>query len=189
MLVTTEYRRERAVEYARRWAFLRNPLFENYTGIGGDCTNFVSQAIYAGSCVMNYTPTFGWYYISPTDRAAAWTGVEYFYNFMTTNEGVGPYAVETTAGGLDIGDVIQLARTGVGEAREENCTFYHSLLVTGADESGYLVAAHSADALDRPLATYSYNSARFLHIVGIRMEIPDLYEPDCFREFLEGRRI
>ncbi|MBE6711598.1 MAG: amidase, partial [Ruminococcaceae bacterium] len=36
MLVTMEYRRERAVEYAERWAFSRNPLFENYTGIGGD---------------------------------------------------------------------------------------------------------------------------------------------------------
>ncbi len=189
MLVTIPYQRERAVEYARRWAFSRNPLFENYTGIGGDCTNFVSQAIYAGSCIMNYTPTFGWYYISPVNRAPAWTGVEYFYNFMTTNEEVGPYAVETNAGGLLPGDVIQLARTGVGEAGEENCTFYHSLLVTGADESGYLVAAHSDDALDRPLATYNYNSARFLHIEGIRMEIPDRYEPSCFREFLEGRRI
>ena len=35
---------------------------------------------------------------------------------------------------------------------QENCTYYHSLLVTGADESGYLVAAHSDDAFGRPLA-------------------------------------
>lgn len=189
MLVTMEYRRERAVEYAERWAFSRNPLFENYTGIGGDCTNFVSQAIYAGSCVMNYTPTFGWYYVSPTNRAPAWTGVEYFYNFMTTNTGVGPFATETNVGGLLPGDVIQLARTGTGDAGEENCTFYHSLLVTGADESGYLVAAHSDDVLNRPLATYRYNSARFLRIEGVRIEIPDRYEPTCFRDFLEGKQL
>ncbi|MBQ7932651.1 MAG: amidase domain-containing protein [Clostridia bacterium] len=189
MLVVMEYRRERAVEYAERWAFSRNPLFENYTGIGGDCTNFVSQAIYAGSCVMNYTPTFGWYYVSPTNRAPAWTGVEYFYNFMTTNTGVGPFASETNAGGLLPGDVIQLARTGTGDAGEENCTFYHSLLVTGADESGYLVAAHSDDVLNRPLATYRYNSARFLRIEGVRIGIPDRYEPACFRDFLEGKQI
>ena len=189
MLVTMDYRRERAVEYAERWAFSRNPLFENYTGIGGDCTNFVSQAIYAASCVMNYTPIFGWYYISPTDRAAAWTGVEYFYNFMTSNTGVGPYARETDAGGLLPGDIIQLARMGVGNAGEENCTFYHSLLVTGADENGYLVAAHSDDAFNRPLSTYRYNSARFLHIEGVRIEIPDLYKPKCFRDFLEGKQL
>lgn len=189
MLVTMEYRRERAVEYAERWALSRNPLFENYTGIGGDCTNFVSQAVYAGSCVMNYTPTFGWYYVSPTNRAPAWTGVEFFYNFMTSNTGVGPFARETNAGGLLPGDVIQLARTGVGEAGEENCTFYHSLLVTGADESGYLVSAHSNDVLNRPLSSYRYNTARFLHIEEVRIEIPDQYEPDCFRNFLEGKQI
>ena len=44
--------RTRAVEYARRWALSRNPIFEDYTGIGGDCTNFVSQAIFAGTCVL-----------------------------------------------------------------------------------------------------------------------------------------
>ena len=112
MLATIPYRRENAVAYARRWALSRNPLFENYAGIGGDCTNFVSQAIYAGGCVMNYTPTFGWYYISPTDRAPAWTGVEFFYNFMTSNEEIGPYATEVREGDLLPGDVIQF-RDGV----------------------------------------------------------------------------
>ena len=97
MLVTGTYRRERAVEYARRWAFARNPLFSDYTGIGGDCTNFVSQCLYAGGCQMNFTPVFGWYYISPEDRTASFSGVEYFYNFMTSNEGVGPFAEERDA--------------------------------------------------------------------------------------------
>ena len=65
MLVTGEYNRERARAYAERWAFDRNPLFADYTGIGGNCTNFVSQCVYAGSCRMNFTPVFGWYYIDP----------------------------------------------------------------------------------------------------------------------------
>ena len=78
MLISFPYDRGHANAYARRWALSRNPLFPNYTGIGGDCTNFVSQCVYAGCCVMNYTPTFGWYYLSQTDRAPAWTGVEYF---------------------------------------------------------------------------------------------------------------
>lgn len=181
MLVSMMYDRERAYLYAERWAFSRNPLFENYTGIGGDCTNFVSQSIYAGSCVMNYTPTFGWYYISPTDRAAAWTGVAYFYNFLTTNEGIGPYGREVNAGGLEIGDVIQLMR--------EDGTFYHSLLVTGFDESGYLVSAHSNDAFNRPLSSYTFAAARYLHIDGIRIEIADFYAPDCFEGLIEGREI
>lgn len=43
------YNRVAAVEYAQKWAFLRNPKFFNFDGLGGDCTNFVSQCIYAGS--------------------------------------------------------------------------------------------------------------------------------------------
>jgi len=178
MLVTMTYDREKALEYARRWAFGRNPLFENYSGIGGDCTNFVSQCIYAGSCVMNYTPTFGWYYISPTNRAPAWTGVQFFYNFITSNKEVGPYGREASAGELEIGDVIQLGNAAG--------MYYHTLIVTGFSQDGYLVAAHSNDALDRPISTYDYYAARFIKIDGIRVEIPDMYAPDCFENFIEG---
>ena len=83
MLLPLPYDRRRAVEYARRWALSRNPLFVNFAGQGGDCTNFVSQCILAGCSVMNYTDTFGWYYISPSDRAPAWSGVDELYSFLT----------------------------------------------------------------------------------------------------------
>ena len=71
MFVVRPYRRERAVQYAERWATMRNPVFYDFTEIGGNCTNFVSQALYAGSCMMNYTPIFGWYYITPNERTAS----------------------------------------------------------------------------------------------------------------------
>ena len=69
MIITKRYNRENAVAYARRWALSRNPLFPDFTGRGGDCTAFVSQALLAGSCTMDYTETFGWYFISDGDRA------------------------------------------------------------------------------------------------------------------------
>ena len=50
------YDREAAVLYAHQWAYGRNPLFYDYEHLGGDCTNFASQCIYAGSGVMNFTP-------------------------------------------------------------------------------------------------------------------------------------
>ena len=59
MLATKEYNRMRALTYARRWAFARNPLFNDYSPYGGDCTNFASQVLLAGALVMNETPTFG----------------------------------------------------------------------------------------------------------------------------------
>ena len=69
------YDRDAAVAYAHRWAYGRNPNYYDYENIGGDCTNFASQCIYAGCGVMNYTPTFGWYYFDANRKAPAWTGV------------------------------------------------------------------------------------------------------------------
>ena len=117
MLAIKPYQRENAVAYARKYAFSQNPLFGNFAGIGGNCTNFVSQSIYAGGCQMNYTPTFGWYYISLDDRSPSWTGVEFFYNFIIENAGVGPFGRVATSDELEIGDVIQLGREGVRKFR------------------------------------------------------------------------
>ena len=78
------YNRIAAVAYARRWALDRNPAFYDFENIGGDCTNFASQCIYAGAGIMNFTPVMGWYYNSPSDRTASWSGVEYLYNFLAS---------------------------------------------------------------------------------------------------------
>ena len=94
--------------YARKYALVRNPLFFSFAGIGGNCTNFVSQCVLAGSCVMNYTPIYGWYYLSTNRRSASWTGVQFFYNFMIENMSVGPFGIEVPLEGAQIGDVIQL---------------------------------------------------------------------------------
>ena len=90
------YDRAAAVRYARRWAYGRNPAFYDYETIGGDCTNFASQCLYAGSGVMNFKPTFGWYYIDANNKSPSWTGVPYFYNFLTRKErNIGPFGAET----------------------------------------------------------------------------------------------
>ena len=169
MLVNLPYRADRAVSYARTWALSRNPLFIDFTGFGGNCTNFVSQCILAGGGVMNYTPDFGWYYTSPEDRAPAWTGVEYFYDFITRapefvsrNGGVGPFAEETPRPFIVPGDVIQLA--------DENGDWYHSMIVSEVRNEEIYVCAHSVDSLDRALSTYTYDAIRFLHILGIYAE-------------------
>ena len=89
------YDRQAAVDYAHRWAYHRNPDFYSFDELGGDCTNFASQCLYAGAGVMDYTPTFGWYYNSQYSRAPAWTGVPFFYNFLTRKkETPGPVGEE-----------------------------------------------------------------------------------------------
>ena len=154
-----QYNREAAVNYAREWAFRRNPDFYDFQYIGGDCTNFASQCIYAGSGIMNYTPIYGWYYRSLSDRSASWSGVEYLYNFLTTNNSVGPVASVVSEREILPGDIIQLGRA--------DGDFYHTLVVVSTSPE-ILVAAHTNDALDRPLTSYNFDVARFLHIDGVR---------------------
>ena len=159
------YRREEAAAYARYWAYGRNPDFYDYERIGGDCTNFASQCIYAGIGVMNYTPTFGWYYISADDKAPAWTGVVFLHNFLVRPEpSPGPVCeVTQELEKAEPGDVIQLIFEGN--------VFQHSPVVINTDgsgnPSGLQVAAHSYDADNRPLSTYDFRRARFLHIEGV----------------------
>lgn len=179
MLVVKPYERERALMYAQRWVFSQNPLFGNFRGIGGNCTNFVSQSIYAGACVMNETPTFGWYYKSLDDRSPSWTGVEFFYDFMVTNAGVGPFGREGMADEMEVGDVIQLGREGEG--------YYHSLLVVGFEGEEILVATQTDDVFRRPLSTYTYDFARFIKILGARLEVADT--ADCFESVYSGEAI
>jgi hypothetical protein len=159
-----EYNPKAAVAYAHKWAFGRNPAFYDYELIGGDCTNFASQCIYAGSGIMNFTPTFGWYYIDANQKAPAWTGVEYLWNYLTRqNRTVGPIGTPCEIHQLYPGDLIQLSFTGE--------KFQHSPIVvsvsTPATPENVLVAAHSYDADNRPLSTYMYQKIRYLHISGV----------------------
>lgn len=153
------YNREAAVAYGRRWALGRNPAYFTFDGLGGDCTNFISQCIYAGTGVMNYTPQVGWFYRSASDRTASWTGVEFLYEFLVGNGSVGPYGYEVRLDALRTGDVIQL-----GSSEGE---FYHSLMVVEL-KPRILVVAHSDDALNRPLSSYSFGQLRGIHIAGVR---------------------
>ena len=176
MLLIKPYLRQNALLYANRYAFSQNPIFGNFAGIGGNCTNFVSQCVYAGSCRMNYKPTFGWYYISMNERAPAWTGVDYFYNFITTNADVGPFGRQASPDEMEVGDVIQLGRDGEG--------YYHTLLVVGFEGDDPLVAAQTDNALGRALSTYTYDFSRYLKILGVRLDMPT--NEDCFESVLNG---
>lgn len=159
MLKEIPYRREDTVAYAEKWALGRNPRYYSFDGMGGDCTNFASQCVFAGCGVMNYTPNVGWYYNSPGDRSPSWSSVEHLHDFLVKNRSAGPYAVETDAGDIRPGDLVQL-----GNAEH----FYHTPVVIAVEKDGIYIAAHTFDALLRPLNSYFYSRIRYLHIAGAR---------------------
>lgn len=163
MPLALAYDRIAAIQYAKKWAYGRNPNFFDYEEIGGDCTNFASQCLFAGTGIMNFTPNFGWYYINANQKSPAWTGVEYFRNFLIRKEkSAGPFAIETGLYGLHPGDFVQLNFNGE--------RFSHTPIVIQINHpitaENIFVAAHSYDAYMRPLSTYEYQDIRCIHILG-----------------------
>lgn len=153
------YERNQAILYARRWVFGRNPDYYDFSKIGGDCTNFVSQCLYAGSNTMNFTPN-GWYYNSSFDRSPSWTDVDAFKNFVLNNQNEGPFGTVSEMGDTEAGDFILLG-TSDGD-------FYHSTIIVGFENGVPLIACHTYDQFNKPIL--SYNAERFLciHVAGVR---------------------
>ena len=157
------YDRAAAVAYAHRWAYARNPRFYDYERLGGDCTNFASQCIYAGTGVMNFLPVFGWYYMDANEKSPSWTGVPYLFDFLTRAEAsAGPVGQDVPITQLEPGDILQLSFDGL--------QYQHTPVVVAVrapiTPNSIWVAAHSDDADYRLLNTYSYQSVRYIHISG-----------------------
>lgn len=142
--------RERAVEYALKWANDRNSNYYDFTFLGGDCTNFISQCMFYGGFKMNYNLN-GWYYNSLNSRAPAWTGVNEFWNFSINN--ASNYGVKLKPCNLsevEIADVIQLYN---------GIRYYHNLIVSEVYPE-IKVCAHDANAKNLPLRYYNFTSLR-----------------------------
>lgn len=151
--------REAALRYAERWALKRNPAYYDFDRLGGDCTNFASQCLFAGCKVMNFQPVFGWYYRSANDRTPSWTGVPFLFDFLTrTQRSPGPFGILAPLTDLQVGDLVQLGNAS---------GFYHSPVVTGFANGQLLVSAHSFDTLHRPLERFQFEKIRGIHIVGV----------------------
>lgn len=155
----SKYKKDLAVEYAKVWAKRRNPKYYNFDGLGGDCTNFISQCLYAGSGVMNFTKTFGWYYKSLNFRTPSWTSVEYLYNFLISRDRIGPFASVVKDSQAEIGDIVQLAHA-TGD-------YFHTAIITEKTNNNILVSCHSRDLLNVPLSIFRYDIIRFMHVEGV----------------------
>ncbi len=155
------YNRQAAIAYAHTWAYGRNPRYADFSTMGGDCTNFLSQCLHAGGLAMNYTPVMGWYYTSLRSRAPAWSGVRELHRFLTNNTGVGPRAAEVPIGQLMPGDLVQLSFDG-------GATFVHGVFVveigSPAEPATIFGATHSEDSDYRSLSHWATAVPRFLHI-------------------------
>ena len=154
---TKSYDRKSAINYAKKWALSRNPQYYNFDSVGGDCTSFVSQCLFAGSKIMNYNSENGWFYKNGYNKSPSWSGVEFLYKFLINNKGYGPRGKEVSKNDIQTGDIAQLSFSGQ--------KFEHSLLIL--DPSILSVAAHTYDVLGKRISEYNFSKIRFIHIENV----------------------
>ena len=158
-----KYNRQAVVEYSKKWAFSRNPKYYNFDPVGGDCTSFASQCIYAGCKKMNYNENLGWYYINGNNKSPSWSGVEFLYEFLINNKGIGPQGESTTQNKIELGDIAQLSFDGK--------KFGHTLVIVNIENRDSLqkikIASHTLDSFNKPISEYSFNKIRWIHIKDI----------------------
>ena len=158
------YNRQKVLEYAQKWAYDRNPQYYNFDSVGGDCTSFASQCIFAGSNVMNYSKLNGWYYINGNNKSPSWSGVELLYNFLTKNKMSGPFGKEVSQDEIEIGDIAQLSFDGN--------TFGHTLVIVKIENkfniNQIFISSHKFDSFNKRISEYNYEKIRFVHIEKVR---------------------
>lgn len=149
------YNRNKAYLYAKEWAYKINPKFYDFSNLGGDCTNFVSQCVFSGIGKMDYNE---WFYKDLFNRTPSWTGVEEFWNYgikNKTNEGF--KLKEITLNEVEIGDIIELFNPKLNR-------YYHNLIVTKIiypiSIQNVLVSAHDLNSFNRSLIDYKTNYFR-----------------------------
>ena len=144
------YNINEAVKYALKYALEINPKFWNYEQWGGDCTNYVSQCLYAGGIPFDTAGIdvrYHWYWYNDTNRTPSWTAADSLKFYMENNNvdqdgspSLGLKAIQVGLEQLLRGDLVQLL--------DHRNKAYHSMIVTGYLVQGekvvdYLVSQHS----------------------------------------------
>lgn len=149
------YNRDLAVEYALNWALKRNPKYYDYENLGGDCTNFVSQCLFAGINKMNFR-NYGWYYFNANNKSPSWTGAKYFYEFLINNTNEGPKGKIINRNMVRVGDIIFLSF--------DNIEYTHCMIITKIIGNQIFICCHSIDSKNRSLNSYIYKDIKFISI-------------------------
>lgn len=140
------YNPQQAVQYAERYWNGHNPAFLHFND---DCTNFISQCLWAGGMPMVFSnqPSRGWWYRRQGRRhtwSYSWTVAHIFYTLLTKGGPSGKVVQVSSAEELSLGDVICYDFEGDGR-------FNHNTIVTGKDSWGQpLVHAHTVNSRYRP---------------------------------------
>ncbi|MDD6796439.1 MAG: amidase domain-containing protein [Clostridiaceae bacterium] len=143
------YNVNKAVEYARNYALKPNKLYKDFSDKGGDCTNFVSQCLFAGNLPLSNS----WQPYTGT-----WIRVTELYYYLLRKS----YGHESdNKFDFQKGSIIQFFSNTKGY-------YAHSGIITEVLSNGdCLYCCHSYNKLDYPLSEIYpilYDKFRIIHI-------------------------
>lgn len=145
------YNRQAAVDYANYWWDKYNPRFPSFQD---DCTNFISQCLYAGGAPMRgfSDRAQGWWMIGTPERWSYSWSVSHSLRWYLETSKKGLIATRVySIDKLEIGDVIFYDFQGDGRID-------HSTIVTRIDNGIPYVNAHTMNSKNRHYA-YEDSSA------------------------------
>ncbi|MCD7751851.1 MAG: amidase domain-containing protein [Lachnospiraceae bacterium] len=167
------YDRESALAYSYAYIYTRNSdSYVDYSGLGGNCQNYVSQCLFTGGIPMDIVgdEIWKWYdaRISNTNsvygRSSSWTGVDEFVLYAQSNTGYGLVAeVDAPYFTGEAGDVLQFGTEG---------DWHHAVIITDVvcDENGtvidYLVNSNTSNLENYPASLYGYPEVILTKIIG-----------------------
>lgn len=131
---TSYFNIDKACEYAETYALNTNPNYKSFDGIGGDCTNFMSQIFHAGG--IKLTSTWKPY-------TNSWIRVEEIYSYLTSHNLCTKIPNDNL---LDRGCLIQFYTPSIGK-------FFHNGFITyKLQNNDCLYCCHSYNKLNYPLS-------------------------------------
>lgn len=178
---TLTYYPDNAVNYARSWVSnsktLRNSTYPDFSSSGGDCTNFVSQALKAGgltnTATDKSTSDTRWFYVDKKNYSQTWSTANGLYTRMKngnadiSNRKTNSYEDWVSwsgLGSLNYGDIVFADWTNSNYVS-------HTMIVTGFHrmDNGIIEARlsyHSNDTKDITITDFkarikSYPNAKF----------------------------
>jgi len=147
------YNRYAADNYAETYAINPNPAYRYFSG--ADCTNFVSQALYAGGLTetgkYQYWDDYAWYYdwgYRP-GYSNTWTVANELYDFLDKSGRADRVSVDHPYyPKFQVGDIIQADWNNDGH-------WNHSMIITGIiiSDDDLLMSYHTSNTKNKRLSS------------------------------------
>lgn len=159
--VFSTYSRQDAVDYAYLYCYSYNPNYPDWGSSGGDCANFVSQALHAGGKSMKGSDSTNtgtaweknWFSSgtanSTTKVSPSWRGANAFKTYWQKNATAYKKFTSYTSDAYDYG-----YRGDAVSFLNSNGAAYHTLIIVSYDD-GLVCAQHTGSNDARKLKNYT----------------------------------